>query len=110
MFSPIKFVSTLIKEIADESPRAYIPFHLAVKSMSTPRECSKQKLLPLCKGSKRKRNDKTKFYFFPNGAYIVQKQLLLGTTNKYLAVFLHLGTFLCIFAKKITRLTLYYQL
>ena len=27
----------MIMEIADESPRAYVPFHLAVKSMSTPR-------------------------------------------------------------------------
>ena len=27
----------MIMEIADESPRAYVTFHLAVKSMSTPR-------------------------------------------------------------------------
>ena len=27
----------MIMEIADESPRAYVPFRLAVKSMSTPR-------------------------------------------------------------------------
>ena len=32
MFSPINFLVTLIKEIATESPRAYTPFRLAVKS------------------------------------------------------------------------------
>ena len=36
-FRQLNFMSTMIMEIADESPRAYVPFHLAVKSMSTPR-------------------------------------------------------------------------
>ena len=36
-FRQLNFMSTMIMEIADESPRAYVPFRLAVKSMSTPR-------------------------------------------------------------------------
>ena len=37
MFSPINFLIALIREKTTESPRAYIPFHLAVKS-SQPRD------------------------------------------------------------------------
>ena len=37
----------MIMEIADESPRAYVPFHLAVKSMSTPRCCTTLKFSAL---------------------------------------------------------------
>ena len=36
-FRQLNFLSTSFMEIADEAPHAYVPFHLAVKSMSTPR-------------------------------------------------------------------------